>query len=156
MPVTVDAPVIRAARPEDLQALVALFAADELGGHGDTCKASARADYRVAFDAIDADPRTCLFVAELDGRVVGTFQLVVVHSLPARGALRALLEAVQVDAGLRGRRIGEAMVRFAIGEARRAGAKSLALTSNKVRLDAHRFYRRLGFANSHEGFKIGL
>ncbi|MFG1241575.1 GNAT family N-acetyltransferase [Xanthobacter sp. DSM 14520] len=148
--------VIRPARSEDLPALVALFAADALGGHGDTCDASALGDYRAAFEAIAADPRARLYAAELDGRVVGTFQLVFVHSLPGRGALRAFLEAVQVDGAVRGRRIGEAMVRFAMAEAGRAGARSLALTSNKVRTDAHRFYRRLGFANSHEGFKIEL
>ncbi|MFG1371411.1 GNAT family N-acetyltransferase [Xanthobacter oligotrophicus] len=147
---------IRPAQPQDLPALVALFAADALGGHGDTCDAAAVGDYRTAFDAIAADPRARLYAAELDGRVVGTFQLVFVHSLPGRGALRAFLEAVQVDGALRGRRIGEAMVRFAMAEASRAGARSLALTSNKVRTDAHRFYRRLGFANSHEGFKIEL
>jgi hypothetical protein len=30
------------------------------------------------------------------------------------------------------------------------------LTSNKARNDAHRFYARLGFAQSHEGFKLLL
>jgi hypothetical protein len=30
------------------------------------------------------------------------------------------------------------------------------LTSNKKRLDAHRFYVRLGFQQSHEGFKYYL
>ncbi|MFS8040235.1 GNAT family N-acetyltransferase [Xanthobacter sp. AM33] len=148
--------LIRPARPGDLPALVALFAADALGGHGDTCDAAALDAYRAAFDAIAADPRATLYAAELDGRVAGTFQIVLVRSLPGRGALRAFLEAVQVDAALRGRRIGEAMVRFAMAEAGRAGAASLALTSNKVRTGAHRFYRRLGFANSHEGFKIEL
>ena len=148
--------VIRPARPQDLPALVALFAADALGGHGDTCDAAALDEYMAAFEAIAADPRARLYAAELEGRVVGTFQLIFVHSLPGRGALRAFLEAVQVDGALRGRRIGEAMVRFAMAEAGRAGARSLALTSNKIRADAHRFYRRLGFANSHEGFKIAL
>ncbi|MEP9355912.1 GNAT family N-acetyltransferase [Xanthobacter sp. KR7-65] len=136
--------------------MVALFAADAVGGHGDTCASEAAQAYGAAFDAIAADPRTQLYAAELDGRVVGTFQLAFVTSLPGRGALRALLEAVQVDAGLRSRGIGEAMVSFAMDKARAAGAATLALTSNKARLDAHRFYRRLGFANSHEGFKIGL
>lgn len=149
-------PLIRPARADDLDALVALFAADALGGHGDTCDPAARDAYRAAFDAIAADPRAFLFVAEIEGRVVGTFQLVLVPSLPGRGALRAILEAVQVESGLRGQGLGEAMVRFAMAQAHAAGATALVLTSSKLRLDAHRFYRRLGFANSHEGFKIAL
>ena len=153
---TVGGLAIRPAEARDLDALVALFASDAVGGHGDTRDPAAAPAYRAAFEAIAADPRTHLFVAELEGRVVGTFQLVLVHSLPARGALRALLEAVQVEEGLRGRGIGEAMVRFAQARARAAGAASLALTSSKLRGDAHRFYRRLGFDNSHEGFKLAL
>jgi hypothetical protein len=30
------------------------------------------------------------------------------------------------------------------------------LTSNKARQDAHRFYQRLGFVESHVGFKMVL
>jgi hypothetical protein len=30
------------------------------------------------------------------------------------------------------------------------------LTSNKARTRAHRFYERLGFVSSHEGFKLVL
>jgi len=40
--------------------------------------------------------------------------------------------------------------------AQRAGCYKLALTSNKQRPDAHRFYRRLGFRATHEGFRIDL
>lgn len=151
-----SAPVFRRAVEADLPALVALFAADELGGHGDTTDPAAAGGYLAAFREIVATPGTPLYVAELDGAVVGTFQLVLARSLFARGAVHATLHAVQVSAHLRGRGIGADMVRFAMDEARAAGAGSLVLTSSKRRLDAHRFYRRLGFANSHEGFKIGL
>ncbi len=148
--------LIREARPGDLPALVALFAADAIGGHGDTTAPEAADRYRAAFAAIAADPRARLYVAEKERRVVGTFQLVFVTSLPGRGAKRALIEAVQVDESLRGQRIGEAMVRFAMETAAAEGAVTLSLTSSKLRGDAHRFYRRLGFSNSHEGFKIAL
>ena len=39
-------------------------------------------------------------------------------------------------------------------EAQRAGCYKLSLTSNKHRKDAHRFYERLGFRATHEGFRV--
>ncbi|MFG1481161.1 GNAT family N-acetyltransferase [Xanthobacter sp. V4C-4] len=158
MPLTVpdDGLSFRAAREADLPALVAIFAADALGGHGDTTDGEAFADYVAAFHAIAAHPGTRLYVAELDGRVVGTFELVLAHSLPGRGARRAILEAVQVAPDLRGRGIGARMVRHAMAEARAAGAASLGLTSSRRREAAHRFYESLGFSSSHLGFKIAL
>lgn len=150
------APTVRPARLADLAAIVAILAADELGGHGDTTDAAARADYERAFAAIEADPNQALFVACLGERIVGTFQLTIQPTLVGRGGTRSLVEAVQVAPGMRGRGIGAAMMRVAIAEARARGAVQLALTSSKRRTDAHRFYERLGFARSHEGFKIGL
>ena len=73
-----------------------------------------------------------------------------------RGARRAIVEAVRVDAPLRGRRIGEALMRWAAARARERGCSTLQLTTDKRRTDAHRFYARLGFAASHEGMKLRL
>ncbi|MDA3631038.1 GNAT family N-acetyltransferase, partial [Saccharopolyspora sp. WRP15-2] len=41
-------------------------------------------------------------------------------------------------------------------EARRRGCALVQLTTDKQRADAHRFYQRLGFTASHEGFKMAL
>ena len=41
-------------------------------------------------------------------------------------------------------------------QARQSGCAIVQLTSNKARADAHRFYGRLGFAATHEGFKLRL
>jgi hypothetical protein len=46
------------------------------------------------------------------------------------------------------------MIGWAVEEARRRGCGLVQLTSSKVRADAHRFYGRLGFVASHEGFKL--
>lgn len=148
--------VIRAARTDDLPAIVAILAADEVGGHGDTTDAGARADYERAFAAIMADPGHTLFVAVAGEEVVGTFQLTIQPTLLARGGTRALVEAVQVAPGSRGQGVGAAMMQVAIETARARGAVQLALTSAKHRTAAHRFYERLGFARSHEGFKLRL
>ena len=48
------------------------------------------------------------------------------------------------------------MIGWAIEQARARGCGIVQLTSNKKRLDAHRFYERLGFKKSHEGFKLAL
>jgi len=147
---------IRPARDEDLPALVALFAADHLGGHGDTTDPAVFPAYQEAFEAIAASGEETLYVAERGGRIVGTFQLGMRRSLPHRGTIKAVLEAVQVAPELRGGGIGAEMVRFAIETARRAGAHAISLTSNAARKDAHRFYERLGFTKTHAGFKLFL
>ena len=148
--------VIRHAHESDLPALIALFADDPIGGHGDTSDREALGDYLQAFHAIDASSNEQLFVAEQEGEVVGTFQVLFNRTLTGRGGLSMLIEAVQTRADMRGRGIGAAMIEYAIGEARRRGCRLVQLTSNMARTDAHRFYERLGFARSHFGFKMKL
>ena len=63
---------------------------------------------------------------------------------------------MHTSADMRGKGIGAAMMRFAIEQARGAGARLVQLTSNNARSDAHRFYERLGFVQSHAGFKMKL
>jgi GNAT superfamily N-acetyltransferase len=148
--------LIRRARATDLLALIALFAADVVGGHGDTTEEAAYEDYLRAFHVIDASQNEQLFVAELDGSVVGTFQIVFNRTLTGRGSLSMIIEAVQTRADMRGQGIGAAMINFAVDEARRRDCRLVQLTSNMARADAHRFYERLGFAKSHVGFKMKL
>ncbi|NKK77788.1 GNAT family N-acetyltransferase [Rhizobium leguminosarum] len=148
--------LIRQARREDLPALVAMFAADALGGHSDTTDPEAFADYVRAFVAIEASPDQTLYVAERRGEVVGTFQTMVTTSLTGRGSSAMIIEAVQTRADMRGQGVGALMIEFAIAEAKGRGIGRVALTSNAVRKDAHRFYERLGFKPSHLGFKMAL
>jgi GNAT superfamily N-acetyltransferase len=109
-----------------------------------------------AFEAIDADPRNELVVADDDGAVVGTCQLTFTPSLSRRGAERMTIEAVRVRGDLRGRGVGRAMMTWALARARERGCGLAQLTTDKRRTDAHRFYTSLGFQASHEGFKISL
>jgi ribosomal protein S18 acetylase RimI-like enzyme len=148
--------LIREAREDDLPAIVHVFAGDALGGRGDLWTEANAPAYRRAFAAIVASPDNTLFVVEADGAVIGTFQVTVIPGLVGFGRTRAKVESVHVRPEWRGKGIGERMVAHAEAFAREAGAGSLELSSNKSRLDAHRFYRRLGFAQSHEGFKKAL
>jgi GNAT superfamily N-acetyltransferase len=148
---------LRPARRDDVPALVALIAADQLGATRDGVRDDADlAAYLAAFDAIDADPAHILAVAEAAGQIVGTLQLSFLPGLARRGALRAQIEAVRVAAGTRGSGLGAAMMAWAIDEARRRGCVLVQLTTDKSRSDAHRFYQRLGFVASHEGMKLAL
>jgi GNAT superfamily N-acetyltransferase len=119
-------------------------------------ESSDMAPYEAAFRRIDGDPAQLLVAAVIDEEVVGTLQLTVIPGLARAGALRAQVEAVRVRADLRGRGIGEAMMRWVVAEARARGCALVQLTTDKRRADAHRFYARLGFTASHQGFKLRL
>ncbi|MDH7800605.1 GNAT family N-acetyltransferase [Rhizobium sp. AN70] len=156
MNATLDKLIIRTARQEDVPALAAIYAADEVGGHGDTADESAQPDYLAAFRDIDASPTETLYVAELEGEVVGTFQTAILTKLIGRGAKSMMIEAVQTRSDMRGRGIGAVMINYCLEEARRSGLNAVQLTSNMARLDAHRFYERLGFEKRHFGFRMKL
>lgn len=147
---------IRRARRDDVPALIRLFSDDALGGHADTADPSALPAYLAAFDWIDASQTNAIYVAEHEDEVVGTFQTVFGRSLSNRGEAHLTVAAVQTRADMRGRGFGEAMMRYAIEKGRELGAYQVKLTSNLARADAHRFYRRLGFEQSHAGFRLIL
>jgi GNAT superfamily N-acetyltransferase len=155
LPTSLGTAVLRRAVRDDVPAIVALLAEDELGTGGDGPSAGL-GSYLRAFDAIDTDPAHLLVVAETEGSVTATLQLTVLPALPHRGAFRAQLEGVHVRADRRSDGLGARMVGWAVEEARRRGCAEVQLTSQKRRLAAHRFYERLGFARSHEGFKLLL
>ncbi|MDM9645285.1 GNAT family N-acetyltransferase [Rhizobium sp. S163] len=148
--------IIREARRDDLKALIAMFADDDIGGHGDTQSEDALPDYERAFETIAASPDQTLFVAELAGEVVGTFQTAVTTTLTGRGTSFMIIEAVQTRSDMRGQGIGARMIEFCIEQARARGLPRVQLISNAKRKDAHRFYERLGFEPSHLGFKMAL
>ena len=92
--------------------------------------------------AIVDTPDSVLFVARLDGRVVGSLTLAC-YRIPT--GLKAWIEDVVVDADARGQGVGEALNRAAVAEAAHRGAKNVSLTSRSSREAANRLYRRLGF-----------
>ena len=151
-----DALTIRRARRADVPAIIHLLADDPLGGEREQDVDPLPAAYYEAFAAIDADACNELVVVEALGEVIGTLQLTVLRDLTHLGGRRAHIEAVRVDRRWRGRRVGEALLRWAIDRARAAGCHLVQLTSNGQRHDAHRFYERLGFTASHVGFKLDL
>jgi ribosomal protein S18 acetylase RimI-like enzyme len=146
--------VIRRATRADLPGIIAMIADDQLGATRESV--DDLTPYETAFEAIDADPNQLLVVADRNGEPIGTLQLTIIPGLSRRGSSRGLVEAVRVAASARGIGLGTTLMEWAIEESRNRGCALVQLTSDKSRTDAHRFYDRLGFENSHEGFKLKL
>jgi GNAT superfamily N-acetyltransferase len=146
----------RHATPSDLPFIVGLIHDDNIGPSSDDPSAANGPDYQRALAVINADPNQEAFVVELDGQPIGTFQLTYIPGIARRGQWRGLVEAVHISPDHRNKGFGTAMMRWAIERCRKRGCGLVQLTSNKKRLDAHRFYRALGFEQTHEGFKYRL
>lgn len=146
---------IRHARVEDVGVIVAMLADDPLGGARERIEDPLPPSYFAAFERVSRDPNLVLVVAEDgEGAVVGCLQLCILPGLSSQGASRGLLEDVRVASHCRSRGIGEQLVQWAVAEARARGCKLVELLTHHTRLDAQRFYERLGFARSHVGMTI--
>ena len=145
--------VFRKATQRDLMEIVGMLANDPLGALREDLQHPEK--YQQAFELIDKDDNQELIVVENEGgEVIGTFQLTFIQYLTHQGGIRAQVESVRVRDDQRGKGIGEQMFQWAIHRAKQKGAHLVQLTSDKKRLDAIRFYERLGFTASHEGMKL--
>lgn len=150
---------LRRAEPKDvarIAELIMLGAATQTMTPDEIRAEAQHPGYAEAFAEIETSADNALFVAEQAGAVVGTFQVTLIPGLVARGRKRVKIESVHVAPECRGRGIGAQMIAHALAFAEEQGAGLVELTSNKSRVDAHRFYRNLGFDQSHEGFKKAL
>ena len=146
---------IRRARRDDVAAIVSMLADDHLGRARERVEDPLPESYYAAFDRVERDPNLTLVVAEdAEGRVVGCLQLAILPGLSSQGASRGLLEDVRVASDCRSRGIGEQLVQWAIAEAKARGCNLVELLTHSSRVDAQRFYKRLGFALSHAGMTV--
>ena len=146
--------IFREAGRADLPAVIGLLADDVLGKARDYTIVDAA--YERAFEAIDADPRNLLVVADDNGEIVACLQVTYIPGLGRHGAERCQIEAVRVRSDRRRHGVGSELTNWVIERARERGCGLVQLTSDKSRTDAHRFYRRHGFVASHEGMKLVL
>lgn len=97
---------------------------------------------RDGLEAIVGNSDTVLFLARVDGRIIGSLTLAF-YRIPT--GLKAWIEDVVVDEAGRGRGVGRLLSEAALVEARRRGSKDVSLTSRPSREAANRLYQRLGF-----------
>ena len=139
-------PTIRDARADDAGAVARLLT--ELGYPSDAGAVDERLErLRVVGDRV--------LVAELDRRVVGVAHLQVTPALE-RERPAAKLGVLIVDQAQRGRGVGRALVEAAETEARLRGCELLFLTTAERRDDAHAFYERVGLEHTGRRYSRAL
>jgi GNAT superfamily N-acetyltransferase len=140
----------RIASREDLPAILQLLAQPAL----DDGKALPLADAERLFARMARYPDYHLYVAVRDGRIVGTFALLIMDNLAHLGAPSGVIEDVAVDPACQGEGIGRAMVAHALRVCGEKGCYKVALSSNLSRERAHAFYESLGFERHGYSFRI--
>ncbi|WP_271782484.1 GNAT family N-acetyltransferase [Aquimarina algiphila] len=145
----------REATQEDLSTIVHMIANDDLGKTRENFQTPLPKEYVDAFVAIHRDPNQELIVVEnVNSQIIGTLQLTFIQYLTYQGGIRAQIEAVRIRDDQRGKGIGQEMFAWAIERAKQRGAHVLQLTTDKKRPEAIKFYKKLGFKDSHEGMKL--
>ena len=147
------------ARPaliDDLPTIVHLLADDVLGQGRENMGPLLHSDYLDAFKAIKNDPNQVFFVFEVEGVIICCLQLSFIPGLSRQGTWRGQIETVRVSSEKRGVGLGQEMINWAIDTCRERGCRIIQLTAYKTRQYAAEFYRALGFAASHEGFKKSI
>ncbi|QIK62867.1 GNAT family N-acetyltransferase [Leucobacter viscericola] len=147
---------LRRAQEDDLETVLGFLYDDPISqGRGDRFDPADNALYVRALDEISKSPQNELVVAEhSEGAVVSCLQLTTIPGLSRRGGTRLLVESVHVASQFQSSGIGGAMMQWVMDVAAPAvNAAMIQLTSDSSRKDAHRFYLRLGFVDSHVGFK---
>ena len=145
--------VIREAVEADLPRLAELlFQLSQQGGRPEGAARPVGDGERAALQALQSDPRSTCLVLEVDGRVEGTLTLYILPNLSHGGRPAAIVENVVLDGPSRGRGYGRLLMQEAEARAKAHGCYRVALTSNRRRTAAHRFYEGIGYAPSHQGF----
>lgn len=149
-----DSVSFRNACEADLSVMIGLLHDDKVGSARESKDNASFAAYVAAFRKIDASPDNVILLAERGTEIVGMLQLTLIPGLTHKGGLRAQIEGVRVKRACRGQGIGRQIFDQAIRAATNAGCHMVQLTTDRQRPDALRFYKSLGFVDSHSGMKL--
>lgn len=146
--------IFRKARLSDLNEIIKMLSDDILGK--DREDINDLQIYQNAFEEISKNKNDYLLVIEYEKQIIATCHLTIMHSLTLKASKRINIEAVRVKNSFRGNKIGEFMFQEIIKFAKENNVKIMQLTTNKDRLNALKFYQKLGFKNSHYGMKLKI
>ena len=144
---------VRPARRDDLPAVLDVHAR-----HGSRPEGPASPLERDTWARMMATADLTVYVAEIDGAVVGTATAMVMANVTYGCAPTLFVEAVVVLPEHRRRGIARATMRTVLADARASGCNKVQLLSHKrhARVGAHRMYTSLGFEAEAEGFRLYL
>ena len=142
------AALVRPARPEDLDDLLALF---RCLNRDDAILPAA--DAARIWAEMTATPGLTALVAEHEGRAVAMCTLIVVPNLGRRGRPFAFIESVATLPHLRRRGFGRAVIDAALGQARAKDCYKVMLMTGASDQGVLAFYDALGFS---QGGKTAL
>lgn len=142
--------IIEEAKESDIPSLIELYAQLD-GGDKLTIKEAIK-----IIENIKKYPHFSLYVARLNDRVVGAFELLIMDNVAHKGAQSGIVEDVIVDSSMRSKGIGRAMMKSAMEICRKNNCYKLVLSSDMKRGEAHEFYESLGFEKHGYSYKVEL
>jgi len=143
---------IREATAHDLPGILELYAQPDM----DNGKVLSIEQAEAIFRRMTSYPNYKVYVAMLEGTIVGTFALAIMDNLAHMGSPSGLIEDVVVKSAYQGKGIGKQMMRYAIDCCRKHGCYKAVLSSNLKREKAHKFYESLGFRIHGYSFLLEL
>lgn len=142
---------IREAEEQDLLHILTLYRQPDMDGD---CLELEQA--KNIFSKIKSYPDYQIYVAEMDGNIIGTYTLTVLDNLVHSGAKTGIIESVVVSKAFRGQGVGKAMMMHAVELCREKKCYKAMLSSGLKRSEAHRFYESLGFKIHGVSFLMNL
>ncbi len=147
-----DSLEIRKATATDIPMILELYAQKEIDD-GDILSLD---EAIKIFNKFQIYPNYSLYLAEVDNRAVGTFELLILDNLAHKGNKSGIVEDVVVDSNHRSKGIGKRMMEYAMDICRQNNCYKLTLSSSIHRDKAHKFYENLGFKKHGYSFLIEL
>ena len=143
---------IRKAEEKDIPSILALYSEIDFSNEEPLSLQNAK----VIFSQIQSYPNYHIYVALVQEEIVGTFALLIMDNLAHKGAPSGIVEDVAVSREWQGKGIGKQMMAYSMQKCKEVGCYKMALSSNAIRKNAHRFYESLGFRKHGYSFEVDI
>ncbi|EHL30400.1 GNAT family N-acetyltransferase [Legionella drancourtii] len=144
--------VLRKARANDLPVILSLYAQPDM----DNGKVLIAEKAVAIYNKMMTYPNYTVYVALLEGQIVGTFALLITPSLVHQAKSLGIVEDVMVAPKTQGKGVGKFMINSAQQVCAENDCYKLVLSSNLKRVVAHNFYKALGFQQVGASFLVKL